>query len=215
VAFSVALLLEPFGEAMDLDHVRIEHLNDRWNILLGANVLVSRKVQNEIVSRLRLQQPLGCGAAIVDRQQPEFTANQRLRARAEVADQFDEAVFGKVDDVNGGRGVREKQLERGAADASGAAGYQDAPAGDGRPELGIVRFSAKSEVVRRLNSGSKNRDPVSIKPLPEKAFIACPILAKGGRSDSRLGGPSGGLPFATFPSARALFKVIGVHSARS
>ena len=61
------------------------------------------------------------------------------------ADQFDKAVLCKVDDVNGGRGVREKQLERGAADASGAAGHQDTPAGDGRPELGIVRFDVLGE----------------------------------------------------------------------
>ena len=35
-------------------------------------MFVCRKMQNEIVGLLRLEQPLGRGAAVVDRQQPEF-----------------------------------------------------------------------------------------------------------------------------------------------
>ena len=45
---------------------------------------------------------------------------------------------------SGGR-VREKYLKRSATDASGATGHQNAPAGDGRPECGIVRLDVFGE----------------------------------------------------------------------
>ena len=68
-------------------------------------------------------------------------------------------------------------------------------------------------VVRRLSSGSKNREAVSIKPRPEKPFISCPILAKGGHIG--ILGRITSIEPGTLELFRVIFKVIGIHSARS